>query len=141
MALTPIESVRLLVGDISSNPFYPILSDTEYQEFLDLTNQNIQQAARLAAVSIYMIISAIPFRERTSEIEVWNNYAANYFKALEYIINNPSLNIPNGIMPWAGGISKKEVCENNNNPDVVQSPLSGIYVCDSDDPCYNKCGC
>lgn len=141
MALTPIEQVRLLVGDTTSNPFYPILSDEEYQEFLDLNNQNVPAAAKMAAISILMLISAFPFRERVSEVEVWNNYATNYIKALTFFINNPSQLIPNGITPWAGGISREDICANNSNKDNVSSPLDSIYTCDSDDPCYNKCGC
>ncbi len=137
MALTPIESVRLLIGDIPGSPFYPLYTDEQIQEFLDLTNQNIQQAARLAAISASFILAGWSTRERTGDIEVWNSLSTQYLKALENVINNPILELPNGMMPYAGGISWVDVCANNRNPDNVRSPLTQIRTCD----CDNKCGC
>lgn len=139
MALTPIESVRLLIGDIPGSPFYPLYTDEQIQEFLDLTNQNIQQAARLAAISASFILAGWSTRERTGDIEVWNSLSTQYLKALENVINNPILELPNGMMPYAGGISWADVCANNQNPDNVRSPLTQIKTCDSDDGC-SSCG-
>ena len=135
MALTPIESVRLLIGDIPGSPFYPLYTDEQIQEFLDLSNQNIQQAARLAAISASFILAGWSTRERTGDIEVWNSLSTQYLKALENVINNPILELPNGMMPYAGGISWADVCANNRNPDNVRSPLTQIKTCDCDDKC------
>ncbi len=137
MALTPIESVRLLIGDIPGSPFYPLYTDEQIQEFLELSNQNIQQAARLAAISASFILAGWSTRERTGDIEVWNSLSTQYLKALENIINNPILELPNGMMPYAGGISWVDICSNNSNPDNVRSRLTQIKTCDFD----NKCGC
>jgi len=139
MALTPIESVRLLIGDIPGSPFYPLYTDEQIQEFLDLSNQNIQQAARLAAISASFILAGWSTRERTGDIEVWNSLSTQYLKALENVINNPILELPNGMMPYAGGISWADVCANNQNPDNVRSRLTQIKTCDSDDEC-SSCG-
>lgn len=139
MALTPIESVRLLIGDIPGSPFYPLYTDEQIQEFLDLSNQNIQQAARLAAISASFILAGWSTRERTGDIEVWNSLSSQYLKALENVINNPILELPNGMMPYAGGISWADVCANNQNPDNVRSRLTQIKTCDSDDECPS-CG-
>lgn len=139
MALTPIESVRLLIGDIPGSPFYPLYTDEQIQEFLDLSNQNIQQAARLAAISASFILAGWSTRERTGDIEVWNSLSSQYLKALENVINNPILELPNGMMPYAGGISWADVCANNQNPDNVRSRLTQIKTCDSDDGC-SSCG-
>ncbi len=140
--MDPILAVRLLIGDVPTSPFYQLFTDEEIQFFLDLNNGNIQAAARMAAISASMQLAAWSTRERTGDIEVWSSLSSNYVKALDYLINNPTGNIPNGLMPWAGGISKKEVCQNNRNPDVVQNPLEHIFTCDSDDYCNtNGCGC
>lgn len=142
MAMTPVQQVKLLIGDIEGSPFYPLFTDEEIQQFLDLKNQNVIAAAQMAAISASMILAGWTTRERCADIEVWSSLSSNYLKALDYLINNPSGNIPNGLMPWAGGISKREVCQNNRNPDVVQNPLEHIFTCDSDDYCNtNGCGC
>lgn len=140
--MDPILAVRLLIGDVPTSPFYQLFTDEEIQVFLDLNSGNIQAAARMAAISASMQLAAWTTRERTGDIEVWSSLSSNYLKALDYLINNPTGNIPNGLMPWAGGISKREVCQNNRNPDVVQNPLEHIFTCDSDDYCNtNGCGC
>lgn len=140
--MDPILAVRLLIGDVPTSPFYQLFTDEEIQVFLDLNSGNIQAAARMAAISASMQLAAWSTRERTGDIEVWSSLSSNYLKALDYLINNPTGNIPNGLMPWAGGISKKEVCQNNRNPDVVQNPLEHIFTCDSDNYCNtNGCGC
>lgn len=132
MALTPVEQVRLLIGDILSNPFYPIYSEEEIQQFLDLTNQNVHAAARMAAISASFTIAGYSSRERTGEIEVWNDYAKNYLAALGNFINNPTALIPMGLMPWSA----------NKCP----SRLMSIEVCDGDNCreatcCETGCGC
>ena len=140
--MDPILAVRLLIGDVPTSPFYQLFTDEEIQVFLDLNSGNIRAAAQLAAISASMQLAAWSTRERTGDIEVWSSLSSNYLKALDYLINNPTGNIPNGLMPWAGGISKKEVCQNNRNPDVVQNPLEHIFTCDSDDYCNTDgCGC
>lgn len=132
MALSDIEMVRLLVGDIESSPFYPLLSDDEIQAFLDLNKQNVRKAAVMAAISISMVVAGIPIRERTGDIEVWNNISSAYLQALKNLINAPSDISLDGITPWAGGISWKEVCKNVNNADAVLHPLEAINT---------GCGC
>jgi hypothetical protein len=132
MALTPVEQVRLLIGDIPSNPFYPLYTDEEIQQFLDLTNQNVFQAARLAAISASFTVAGYSTRERTGDIEVENNYAKNYLAALGNFINNPTFAIPPGLFPWSA----------NKCP----SKLMNIEVCDGDNcreaiSCETGCGC
>jgi hypothetical protein len=150
MALTSIESVRLMVGDVLTSPYYAmtgstIFTDEEIQYFLDLNGGDIATASKTAAIAASFQIAGIPTRERTGEIEVWNSFSTSYLKSLQYIIDAPITSIPNGLMPWVGGISKSEICSNNANPDLVQSPLNSIYTCDSDDICnplnIPSCGC
>ena len=141
MALTPIEQIKLLIGDLPVSAFYPLFTDIEYQQFLDMNSQDVYSAVKMAAITGSLIIAAYPTRERVGEVEVWNALSSNYLKALGYLITNPTQNIPNGLMPWAGGISKADMCTNNLNPDVVQSPLNSIHTCDDDNSCYALCDC
>lgn len=132
MALTPVQQVNLLIMNVPSNPFYPIFSDEEIQQFLDLNNQNVYAAAKMAAISASFAIAGYSTRERTGDIEVENNYSKNYLTALGNFINNPSTLIPMGLMPWSA----------NKCP----SKLMSIEVCDGDNCreaicCETGCGC
>lgn len=132
MALTPVEQVNLLIGNTPSNPFYPIFSDEEIQQFLDMTNQNVYQAARMAAIAASMTIAGYNTREETGDILVWNDYAKNYLAALANFIKNPAFIIPDGLFPWSA----------NSCP----SKLMNIEVCDGDNCkeavcCETGCGC
>lgn len=130
MALTPIEQVRVLCGDTEGSPFYQMLDDDEIQFFLDINGQNVMAAARQAAVSISLQLAGWTSRERVGDIEVWSNLSTAYLKALENLINDKSPgNLPNGLMPYASGISWDDFCANNANPDNIRSPLTKIKAC------------
>lgn len=133
MALTPIEQVRLLVGDTEGSPFYQTLSDEEVQCFLDMYGQSVRGAARQAAISISMQLAGTSSRERVGDIEIWSNLSSSYLKALENLISESAINnLPNGLMPYASGISWSDIIANNANLDNVRSPLTQIKVCDTD---------
>ena len=132
MALTDVEIVRLLIGDTTTSPFYQLFSDEEIQQFLDLNGGNVRQASRMAAIAASMQLAGYSSRERTGDIEVWSNLSTAYLKALENLINDSGAsNLPNGLMPYASGISSVDICSNNANPDNVRSPLTKIKVCDT----------
>lgn len=139
MALTPIQQVRILIGDVPTSPFYQLFTDDEIQFFLDQNNGNVQLAARMAAISASFQLAGWSTRERTGDIEVWSSLSTQYLKALENLIDNPVVNLPNGMMPWAGGISWADVCANNHNPDNVRPKLTQIKTCDCDE--RRHCGC
>lgn len=137
MALTPIQQVRILIGDVPNSPFYMLFTDEELQFFLDQNNGNVQLAARMAAISASFQLAGWSTRERTGDIEVWSSLSTQYLKALQNLIDNPVVNLPNGMMPWAGGISWADVCANNHNPDNVRPKLTQIKSCG----CGDRCGC
>ena len=145
MALTDVEVVRLLIGDTPTSPFYQLFTDEEIQQFLDLNGGNVRQAARMAAIAASMQLAGWNTRETTGDISVWNELSTAYLKALDNFINDSSsASIPNGLMPYASGISWADVCANNANPDNVRSPLTQIKVCDSPSGGFNttnNCGC
>ena len=132
MALTDVEVVRLLIGDTPTSPFYQLFTDEEIQQFLDLNGGNVRQTSRMAAIAASMQLAGWTTRERTGDIEVWSSLSTQYLKALENLINDSSsASIPNGLMPYASGISWADMCANNANPDNVRSPLTQIKVCDT----------
>ena len=145
MALTDVETVRLLIGDLPNSPFYQLFDDESIQQFLDLNGGNVRQAARMAAIAASMQLAGWNTRESTGDISVWNELSTAYLKALDNFINDSSsASIPNGLMPYASGISWVDVNTNNANPDNVRSPLTQIKVCDSPTGGFNttnNCGC
>ena len=145
MALTDVETVRLLIGDLPNSLFYQLFDDESIQQFLDLNGGNVRQAARMAAIAASMQLAGWNTRESTGDISVWNELSTAYLKALDNFINDSSsASIPNGLMPYASGISWADMCANNANPDNVRSPLTQIKVCDSPSGGFNttnNCGC
>lgn len=148
MALTDVEKVRLLIGDVPTSPFYQLFTDEEIQAFLDMTGGNVMQAARLAAIAASLQLAGWNTRERVGDEEIWSSLSTQYLKALENLIKDTSsATLPNGLMPYAAGISWADVCANNNNPDNVRPALTKIQVCDGkglfySDPFNSQtCGC
>ena len=148
MALTDIEKIRVLIGDTEGSPWYQLFTDDEIQAFLDMTGGNVMQAARLAAIAASMQLAGWSSRERTGDLEVWSNLSTQYLKALENLIKDTSsATLPNGLMPYAAGISWQDTTTNNDNPDNVRPTLTRIKVCDGSglfyaDPFnFNTCGC
>jgi hypothetical protein len=110
------DRVRLFVGDIW--PDMELLSDTEYQYFLDSNNNSVRAAILDAVRCILFKISRFS-RERTGDIEVYGaEYFKNYKAALEEITSNPFMAF-GGLNPWAGGVSYADMQQNNDNEDNV----------------------
>lgn len=129
MAYTPeqekkIQQVRLLIGDTPSSPFYPLFQDEEIGELLELNNWDVYKAAKTAAISASFQFAQMTYRERTGDIEVWNNVSLQYLKALDNLINDDSFALPKGMKPYFGGISWKVIDEYNADCDFVRSPLT-----------------
>lgn len=138
MALTPIEQVRLLIGLGTNSPFADFLTDNEIQWFLDYNDGRVIDAARMAAISLSMQLTGVPSRERVGDIDVWNNISTAYIKALDNFIKDSSAKtLPNGLMPYAAGISWVDMKANDNNPDNVRSRLTKIRLCDETGSFYN----
>lgn len=112
-----IDRVRLITGD--TDPVYEFLDDTTYQYLLDKNNNNEKQAALEGARYILANIARYT-RERTGDIEVYGNeFFKNYRSYLLELVNNPNFSniLP---MPYAGGISKQDMLENDQNEDNVR---------------------
>jgi hypothetical protein len=116
-ALPLIEQVRLNVGDNSID--FQILTDDTYQFLLDKYTNNVNRSSLDAARYIMFELTKFPTRERTGQIEVWNEWVNAYRKALELFIKDPNLSL-GVLMPYAGGISKEDMYQNDANNDNVR---------------------
>lgn len=110
------DRVRLNVGDIW--PDIELLSDADYQYFLDKYDGNENRASLDAARAILFKLARM-CRERTGDIEVYgSDWARQYREALLLFVNNPELTLSLAV-PYAGGISKSDMRNNDSNPDNV----------------------
>jgi hypothetical protein len=119
-ALPLIEQVRLNVGD--NSPDFQILPDDTYDFLLSKYKNNVNRSSLDAARYILFELTKFPTRERTGQIEVWNEWANAYRKALELFIKDPNLTL-SVAMPYAGGISKQDMFENDANNDNVRPSI------------------
>jgi hypothetical protein len=118
MALTPIQQVKLQVGDMDIN--FPLLSDDSYNYFLEKNSNNITRASLDAARSILLILA-----QRTSEsVDIFtvtggHKSAEQYRLALQLFLKSPELNpVMTSAVIYAGGISKSDMSTNNSKIDT-----------------------
>jgi hypothetical protein len=121
-----LDRVRLITGD--TDPVYEFLEDSTYQYVLDKNSANEKQAALEA--SKYILANITRFtRERTGDLEVYGNeFFRNYRIYLMDLISNPNFTsiLP---VPYAGGISKKDMLKNDENSDNVRPTVySGFAI-------------
>lgn len=130
----PVDEVRLMVGDVYED--FEVLKDNDYQFFLDKYNGNVNRAAIDSARSIMFLLSRWT-RERTGDIEVYgSDWAKQYRAALLEFIRNPNLSVIIA-KPYAGGISKQDMRENDENSDNVRL---GAYIGMTEEVhVYDKC--
>lgn len=114
------DQVRLLVGDIY--PDMDMLDDATYAFFLSKYNNNVNRASIDAARSILFKLARYT-RERTGDIEVFGaEFFKNYRAALTDFIRNPNLSV-SVAMPYAGGISKKDMMQNDFDDDHMRQRI------------------
>lgn len=125
-----MQLVRVLVGDTPQSIFYPILTDDQYYAILELEDWDVMRAARRAGIAIALHLTQVTYRERTGDIEVWNNASIEYRKAIkDFLDDKNSINLPASLRPYAAGISKEDICKYLSDPDVNRSPLTQISPC------------
>jgi hypothetical protein len=110
MALTPIQAVRLFIGD-NSEPY--TFTDEEIQYFLDMAGGSVRQASIFA---IYAILADLAknksvYRETAGHYEVWSNALDWYKLLLSNITQNPTLGL-GSLNIYAAGIDTVDVWNN-----------------------------
>ena len=132
-----LQMVKIMLGDIAGNPYYPLLTDQDYITILEYYNWNWKRAIASLGLTIVGMSAGWNTRERVGLEEIENNFSKNYQWYLTRLlddINSPrSLNIT----PYASGISWQDWCENNLNPDLIKPELTSIKTCS----CKAKCKC
>lgn len=135
MALSDVQYVRILYGDVPRNPFYGtsgILSDEEVEELLFRNSGDVYEAAKIAAMSAAFILSTFNTKEMFGDVEAWNEAARQYRGVLESFIKESKYRVPSGLVPWCAGISVSELvssltdCDNAKQVDV-EMLLSSCY--------------
>lgn len=133
-----IAFIKLRIGDVTTNPIYPMFTDEEYGMVLNTVNSDIDKATRIMAISATMIIGSINTREVIGDLTIENTFAPNYLKAMDYLINDPVARIPPNLMPWVAESKKTKLerstdlsCEGQCNPWKFGSHCS----------CDKPCGC
>lgn len=127
-----IRIMRIILGDTPNSVFYPVLTDEEYYLLLEKNNWNVDKATTDAGYSILFYFTQENYRERTGDIEVWNNVSIEYRKALEDFLNKKgSRYLPDVIKPYVAGRSTRDYREMLSDPDYLRSPLASIAKCAS----------
>jgi len=116
MALNDIQKVRLEVGDTEVD--LPILTDEEYEYFLEKNSGSVRRASIDAAKTILFKMSM-----RSDEtVDIFSfkgsKAAQSYVMALTLFLKNPDLNpILQSAMPYGSGVSVSDMNANDANTD------------------------
>lgn len=137
MALSLVEQVRIRIFDIPRNLFYPIFTDEEYEDFLESANNDVLQAAKIAAVSASMFFATINTKEMVGDTEIWNEVSRHYLRALELFLRNNQSVLLKGVMPYAAGISVADLRNSRCDPD---NPRTQNWLYKDKKGCENTSG-
>lgn len=112
-----ILAVRMEVGDTEIS--LPILSDSEYEYFIDKNSGSIARSSIDAAKTLLFKLSIASSDEVVGILSLkTSKQAAAYMEALKLYIRDPSLNpLYQNATLWAGNISRTEISTNNNTLD------------------------
>lgn len=133
-----IAFIKLRIGDVTTNPIWPMFTDEEYEVVLNGVNGNIERATKMMAISATMIVGSVATREVVGDIEVQNVFAPNYLKALDYLINDPGAKIPSNLMPWVAGMDSRPTkieraplvfCDRCRNPYTFSGMSTSVCRC------------
>jgi len=116
--LNPLDRIRLAISDTDTEN--SLIADQWYQYYLDINEGNEKKTAIQIAKTILAQYTGYT-REREGMVEVYGNEMFNqYLKWLKALISDPSLGLLSAPMPYAGGISKSDFCNNNLNIDNIR---------------------
>jgi len=130
MPLTDLQKIRYELGDTDAT--FPMLTDTEYEYFLEKNNLSIRKAAMDAAKTI-MLKMSMRSDDTVDIFSIKGSKAAEtYIKALQMYIKNSDFNGNlTSISAYAGGISKQDMQDNidvYDNNAVITPGFSGSYT-------------
>lgn len=109
MALSSIERIRWIIADAEGGKFYPILTDEEIEDALDLFNNDILKTASFCAGAVIRELSQKSTKEVYGDVEVWAEDRKLYLESLKQLQADPSIAIPSSFSPYAAGISVSDL--------------------------------
>jgi hypothetical protein len=123
MALTSIEKIRYELAD--TDPSFPLLTDSEYEYFLEKNYDSIPKATLDAAKTILFKLSM----RSDSTIDIFSlknsRAAVEYRMALQLFIKDSSLNpVMQNVRSYFGGVSNSDMLANDSDPDNNILPFS-----------------
>jgi len=129
-----ITACRIEVGDVDIS--LPILSDSEYEYFIDKNNGSIARSSVDAAKTLLFKLSIASSDEVVGILSLkTSKQASAYMEALKLFIKDPSLNpLYQNATLWCGNISKSEILENNNTCD---NNIPSLASQDLNPTCYD----
>jgi hypothetical protein len=110
--MATIQDIRFELGDTSTE--FPMMTDAEIRYFLFKNDCNLQRTAMDVAKSLLLKLS-MRTDETVDLFSIKGSQAAkNYMQALKMYISNPDLNrLYDKVTPYAGGISKTDMLNND----------------------------
>lgn len=116
--LNPIDRMRLRIGDI--DPDFPLVNDQWYQYY-------VQQGYTEGAVALEIAQKILAqyaiegSRQREGAVEVYGKEKfESYLAWLKEITTSPTSSVVAPPVPYAGGISKQDMYDNDSNTDNVR---------------------
>lgn len=116
MALTLLQQIRYELGDVDT--LMPLMTDTEYEYFLEKHASNVRRAS-LDAGRVILLKLSMRGDETVDIFSVKGSKAAEAYRmALELYLKNPDLNpVYNNVTGYAGGVSLSDMQANIDNAD------------------------
>lgn len=140
MSFTILQEIRLAVGD--TDPVFPLLTDSEYEYFLEKNNNSLRLASLAAARTILLKLSINSVDETVSVFSMKGSQAAKaYMDALKFFIKEQAMN-PLAVCGevYAGGISKTDYAANAANTDNIipdtKPALHGVVSSGNSNPFF-----
>lgn len=133
MALTDLQKIRYELGDTDVS--FPIMSDSEYEYFLEKNNYNVIKAS-LDAARVILFKLAQRGEETVDIFSIKGTKAAEQYRlALQMYIKDPNLNpVLNNVRGYFGGVSISDMEANDANSDNNLVPTAFPASYPSSDP-------
>lgn len=113
--MTPIQMVRTELSD--TDVVFPLLSDEEYEYFLEKNNNSIRKTTLDAAKTILFKLASMTNEEVDVLAYKGSDYFRQYKEALIMYVKNPEYGSISMANPYAGGISLSDIADNLSNSD------------------------
>lgn len=125
MALNPVQRIRWIIADAEGGKFYPILTDEQIEDALEIFNNDILKTASFCAGAVIRELSQKSTKEVYGDVEVWAEDRKLYLESLKILQADPSIAIPASFLPYAAGISVDDMTSSAADED---NPRRSSYL-------------